>query len=474
MGFFKAYDMRGTFGADFDLDTVYRVGRELPGVIGAKRFLIGRDCRQTSPAIAATLTRGLADAGAEVTDLGLATTPMVYFFTAEDDFDASVMITASHNPPTDNGLKVSKRGALPIGYDSGLAEVERRVMGGGGNGGRSESCGNGGIEGEAPLRASIPRLSPLPPLSHFLPLSPSAPHLTRYLAWLRAHALPIDNLKVAVDCSDGMASILAHELFPGAVFINDTPDGAFPHHAPNPLLAASREQLAAVVREQGLDCGVIFDGDADRCMFVDEKGAFIQPDYLIPVLASTYSEPNASVIHDVRTSRAAIEAIRAQGATPVIGKVGHAYAKVLLREVKAVCGGELAGHYYFRDFHGCDSGELAALRILGAFASAKARGLTVSAFMAPLLGKYANSGEVNFKVEDKPAAIARVLAAARELAPETGRTTIDGYRLEYDAGWVCVRQSNTEPYLRLIVECDTRARLDDWLARLTAAIEGKE
>ena len=449
MGFFKAYDMRGTFGGDFDLDTVYRVGRELPGVIGAKKFLIGRDCRTTSPAIAATLKKGLAEAGADVTDLGLATTPMVYFFTAEDDFDASVMITASHNPPTDNGLKVSKRGALPVGYESGLAEVERRVK---------ASC------------AAVSDVSVMPDV----PVMPSpSSRLARYVAWLRAHALPIDNLRFAVDCSDGMASILAHELFPGAVFINDVPDGSFPHHAPNPLLAASREQLAAVVREQGLDCGVIFDGDADRCMFVDEKGAFIQPDYLIPVLSSTYSEPNATVIHDVRTSRAAIEAIRAQGATPVIGKVGHAYAKVLLREVKAVCGGELAGHYYFRDFHGCDSGELAALRILGAFASAKARGQTVSAFMAPLLDKYANSGEVNFKVEDKPAAIARVLEAARGLAPETGRTTIDGYRLEYDAGWVCVRQSNTEPYLRLIVECDTHARLDDWLARLTAAIEGK-
>ena len=449
MSFFKAYDMRGTFGADFDLDTVYRVGRELPGVIGAKKFLIGRDCRSTSPDIAATLKRGLAEAGADVTDLGLATTPMVYFFTAEDDFDASVMITASHNPPTDNGLKVSKRGALPVGYESGLAEVERRV------------------------KASSAAVSDLPVVPDVPAIPPPSARLARYVAWLRAHALPIDNLKFAVDCSDGMASILAHELFPGAVFINDVPDGAFPHHAPNPLLAASREQLAAVVREQGLDCGVIFDGDADRCMFVDEKGAFIQPDYLIPVLSSTYSEPNATVIHDVRTSRAAIEAIRAQGATPVIGKVGHAYAKVLLREVKAVCGGELAGHYYFRDFHGCDSGELAALRILGAFASAKARGQTVSAFMAPLLDKYANSGEVNFKVDDKPAAIARVLEAARGLAPETGRTTIDGYRLEYDAGWVCVRQSNTEPYLRLIVECDTRARLDDWLARLTAAIEGK-
>ena len=458
MGFFKAYDMRGTFGVDFDLDTVYRVGRELPGVIGAKRFLIGRDCRQTSPAIAATLKRGLADAGAEVTDLGLATTPMVYFFTAEDDFDASVMITASHNPPTDNGLKVSKRGALPVGYESGLAEVERRM-------------------GTAPQKTgTVPEKMGTVP-EDFVGTVPEKmgtdpQRLRRYVDWLLVHGLKFDNLRVAVDCSDGMASILAHELFPGAVFINDTPDGAFPHHAPNPLLAASREQLAAVVREQGLDCGVIFDGDADRCMFVDEKGAFIQPDYLIPVLASTYSEPNATVIHDVRTSRAAIEAIRAQGATPVIGKVGHAYAKVLLREVKAVCGGELAGHYYFRDFHGCDSGELAALRILGAFASAKARGLTVSAFMAPLLGKYANSGEVNFKVDDKPAAIARVLETAKGLAPETGRTEIDGYRLEYDAGWISVRQSNTEPYLRLIVECDTRARLDDWLTRLTAAIQG--
>ena len=450
MGFFKAYDMRGTFGTDFDLDTVYRVGRELPGVIGAKKFLIGRDCRSTSPAIAATLKQGLVDAGSEVTDLGLATTPMVYFFTAEDDFDASVMITASHNPPTDNGLKVSKRGALPVGYDSGLAEVERRVMG--------DREGTAGTVGTLATEGT------------------DAQRLRRYIESLRVLAgrdgslsRPLD-LKFAVDCSDGMASILAHELFPGAVFINDKPDGAFPHHSPNPLLAASREQLATVVREQGLDCGVIFDGDADRCMFVDETGAFIQPDYLIPVLASTYHEPGATVIHDVRTSRAAIEAIRAQGATPVIGKVGHAYAKVLLREVKAVCGGELAGHYYFRDFHGCDSGELAAMRILGAFAEAKAQGQTVSAFMAPLLGKYANSGEVNFKVADKPAAIARVLEAAKGLAPETGRTTIDGYRLEYDAGWVSVRQSNTEPYLRLIVECDTRARLDDWLSRLTAAI----
>ena len=446
MGFFKAYDMRGTFGKDFDLDTVYKVGRALPQVVPGKRWLVGRDARLSSPAVAAALVKGLRDAGMEVTDLGLATTPMVYFFTAEEDFGGSVMVTASHNPPSDNGLKVSKRGALPVGYESGLAEVERLVAA------DTSTCP------EAPaLRADADPV-----------------RLAKYVAWLKAHApTDVSSLRFAVDCSDGMASILAHELFPNAVFLNDAPDGSFPHHSPNPLLAESREQIAATVRDQKLDCGVIFDGDADRCMFVDETGAFIQPDYLIPILASTFDEPGANVIHDVRTSRAAIERIREMGAKPVIGKVGHAYAKVLLREVKAVCGGELAGHYYFRDFHGCDSGELAALRILGAFAQAKARGLSPSAFMAPVNRKYANSGEVNFHVADKPAAIARVLAAAKDLAPETGRTGIDGYRLEYDAGWVSVRQSNTEPLLRLIVECDTPARLKDWLARLTGAIEGK-
>jgi len=444
MGFFKAYDMRGTFGVDFDLDTVYRVGRALPAVVGGTRWLVGRDARLTSPAVCAALVAGLREAGAAVTDLGLATTPMVYFFTADEDFDGSVMITASHNPPGDNGLKVSRRGALPVGYDSGLADVEARVA------------------------ADTARYAPpatLPP-----PASDAA-RLARYVTWLQAHAgASAAGLRFAVDCSDGMASILARQLLPEAIFLNDAPDGAFPHHAPNPLLPEARAQLAEIVRAQGLDCGVIFDGDADRCMFVDETGAFIQPDYLIPVLAETFPE-RGTVIHDVRTSRGAIARLRAAGFEPVIGKVGHAFAKVLLREVKGVCGGELAGHYYFRDFHHCDSGEFAALRILGAFASAKARGEKVSDFLRPITGAWANSGEVNFRVADKPAAIARVLAAAQAFGPETGRCEIDGVRLELEAGWISVRASNTEPYLRLIVECDTAARRDAWLATLRAVLD---
>ena len=444
MGFFKAYDMRGTFGKDFDLVTVRRVGLALPQVVGGHRWLVGRDCRVTSSDVRDALVAGLQAAGAEVTDLGPATTPMVYFATAQGDFDGSVQITASHNPPSDNGLKVSRRGALPVGYSSGLAEVERLVH---------ESRDVKDSQGLKDVRG----------LKGFK---------DEYVKWLKDHACEsFEGLRFAVDCSDGMAGILARDLFgPDVVYLNDMPDGRFPHHSPNPLLAEAREQIAAAVREKGLDCGVIFDGDADRCMFVDETGAFIQPDYLIPILAATYPE-RGTVIHDVRTSRAAIEALRAEGFTPVMGKVGHAFAKVLLRETGAICGGELAGHYYFRDFVHCDSGELAALRLLGAFARAKASGKTISEYLAPITRKYANSGEMNFTVDDKPAAIARVLEAAKGLGEETGRSDIDGYRLEFAEGWVSVRQSNTEPLLRLLVECDTSARLASWRATLVAALQ---
>lgn len=297
--------------------------------------------------------------------------------------------------------------------------------------------------------------------------------LDEYVGWLLEHGGDHSGLRFAVDCSDGSAGILAKRLFPDALLLNDTPDGRFPHHSPNPLKAEARAQIAETVRREGLDCGAIFDGDADRVMFVDENGDFIQPDYLIPVVAETFLPTETLpkvVIHDVRTSRAAIERLRSDGFTPVMGKVGHAFAKVLLRETNAVCGGELAGHYYFRDFVHCDSGELAALRILSAFAAAKRSGQGVSAFMAPLVGKYANSGEVNFEVSDKPAAIARALTVAKTLARETGRSEMDGYRLEYEEGWISIRQSNTEPYLRLIVECRDRDTMMSWLDALSDAI----
>ena len=320
-----------------------------------------------------------------------------------------------------------------------------------------------------------------------------------YVGWMKEHSsflIPHSSFNYAVDCSNGMASILVHELFPGAIVINDTLDGTFPNHSPNPLKDEAREQVAALVREQGLDCGVIFDGDADRCMFVDERGEFVQPDYLIPIVARATidltqrngdseigsglcdSEPlclksASKVIHDVRTSRGAIEELKRMGCEPVMVPVGHAFAKPILRESGAVCGGELAGHYYFREFHCCDSGVLAALRILGEVAKAKAGGRTFSQMMAPISGVYANSGELNFKVDDKDAAIGRMMeAAATRMSPPRLKSELDGIRLEYDEGWVNVRKSNTEPYLRLIVE--RRGDVSEWVRILKDAIESSE
>ena len=470
MSFFKAYDMRGTFGTDFDLETVHKVGRALPQVVekanGApgRRWLVGRDCRETSESMRDALVRGLLESGAEVTDLGLCTTPMVYFFTAEDGYDGSVMITASHNPPGDNGLKVSRRGALPVGYADGLDEVERIV---------------GGVEDARPKTEDA--------TDRTGDVRRETDALRRYVAWQigRSANPSVSQLNYAVDCSNGMASLLVKELFPGAVVINDTLDGRFPNHSPNPLKAEAREQLAALVREKRLDCGVIFDGDADRCMFVDERGAFVQPDYLIPIVAKAtvgneelrvknekWGGGAPRIIHDVRTSRGAIEEIRRLGCEPVMVPVGHAFAKPILRESGAVCGGELAGHYYFREFHCCDSGVLAARRILGEVARAKAEGKTFSEMMRPISGVFANSGEMNFKVADKDAAIARILAVAEKSLPkELSRSTMDGIRIEYETGWINVRKSNTEPYLRLLVEASTPAERDGWIALLKGAIE---
>ena len=307
-----------------------------------------------------------------------------------------------------------------------------------------------------------------------------------YLEWMRAQTSSVSclkSLRFAVDCSNGMASLLVRELFPGAAVINDTLDGTFPNHSPNPLKAEAREQIAALVREKRLDCGVIFDGDADRCMFVDERGEFVQPDYLIPIVARASRISSGSrIIHDVRTSRGAIEELQRMGCEPVMVPVGHAFAKPILRKIGAVCGGELAGHYYFSEFHGCDSGVLAALRILGEIAKAKKDGKTFSEMMKPISGVYANSGELNFKVEDPPSlklrragkdgkdlAIDRVLAcAAAKLPRELSRSEIDGIRIEYEDGWINIRKSNTEPYLRLIVE--RKERVEEWTEILSKAI----
>jgi len=440
MSFFKANDMRGKFGSDFDLDTVWRVGRWLPVILGVRRVLVGRDVRLTSEAVRDALCRGLAESGCAVDDMGLATTPMVYFFTAQKGYEASVQITASHNPKDHNGMKVSLAGGVPVGYGTGLGELERRVL-----------------SGELPPLVEGGRVQEMV-------------YRDEFVTWLKARAGDLSGLRFAVDCSNGMAGLIIRDVLGNApLYLNEELDGNFPNHAPNPLEVENCEQLMAAVKADKLDVGVIFDGDADRVMFVDETGAFVQPDYLIPVIARAYlkDEPGATVIYDIRMSRGAIEALRADGAETVMWKVGHAFAKVLMRERDAVCGGELAGHYYFRDFFYCDSGELAALVVLAALAEAKRRGVTFSQMMAPIIC-YANSGEMNFTVLEKDAAIAAVLAALEPFGEPTARYDFDGVRIEYADGWVNVRKSNTEPYLRLLVE----ARDAETLAARVALLKG--
>ncbi|MDA3925102.1 MAG: phosphomannomutase/phosphoglucomutase [Kiritimatiellae bacterium] len=433
MSFFKAYDMRGVFDVDFDLKMVYEIGRWLPVLLDSECILIGRDVRNSSEDIFEALCRGMTESGCDVHDMGLATTPMVYYFTAKNGYSASIQITASHNPKEYNGMKVSRKGALPVGYDTGLAELEKHVLSG-----------------------------ELPPVTELNGVVRKVYFRDEFVHDLRKDAPCLSGLKVGVDCSNGMASLVIRDLLgDDPIYINEEMDGDFPAHAPNPLEVHNCAQLMKLVKEQKLDVGVIFDGDADRVMFVDERGEFVQPDYLIAVLAQRFlrKEPGCTVIHDIRTSRGVIESLQAAGARTVIGRVGHAYAKILMRETGAACGGELAGHYYFRDFYFCDSGELAALMILAEIAAAKRGGKSFSALVAPIC-RYANSGEMNFQVMDKQGAINTVMKALESFGEPQKSYDFDGYRVEFDSWWLNVRQSNTEPYLRLIIEAADQAELD--------------
>ncbi len=439
MGIFKAYDIRGVYHDGLDEDLAYRIGRHLPALLGGKRVLVGRDARLSSPSLTEALLRGLADAGCDAVDMGLASTPMVYYFTAEKGYDFSVQVTASHNPPEYNGLKISRAGARPVGYDTGLADLEKAVAG------------------------------PLPPLAAAKGRVTQVSYVDDFVDFLRSWLPDLSGLSFAVDCSDGMASLVVKKLFGDApTYVASAPDGAFPHHAPNPFEPAGRTLIVKTVRDCKADAGVIYDGDADRMMLIDEKGDFVRPDLMIGIMALPFlrKEPGATILHDIRTSRGVTEFLREAGAQTAMWKVGHAFAKVKMRELGAAFGGELAGHYYFRDFHWCDSGELASLVALGEIAAAHRRGIALSELVAPI-DRYANTGELNFRIEDKAGAMERLKDHFVSRAEPDALYDFDGYRVEYADWWFNVRPSNTEPYLRLIVE----ARSKDMLAERRAEIE---
>ena len=425
---------------DFDKSTAYKVGWFLPLLLGADKVLVGRDCRISSGEIHDYLVRGITDSGADVYDIGLSTTPMVYFGTANYGFKASVQITASHNPPEYNGMKVSRENALPVGLDSGLGQIKQWIE----------------------------ENRPTPISSHRGEVFQMDIHKD-YLDFLMKYKGNYNGLKIAFDISNGMAGLFCHELFAGddARFIFDDIDGTFPNHEPNPLIPANIVSLQKLVADTGADIGVIYDGDADRVMFVDENSKFISPDLMIAALGHYFIGERGEkgiVLQDIRSSKAVGEYLVPQGCTMQTWKVGRAHAAAKLREIDGVWGGELAGHYYFRDFFYSDSGLLASLLVLRVVSQMKAKGVRLSELIAGI-ARYENSGEINFRLEDKAGAMEAVKEYFSSREQPTAFMDFDGYRVEFPDWWFNIRPSNTEPYLRFLCEATSHELLEEKVAK---------
>ena len=328
MGAFHAYDIRGVYNVDFDKDTAYKVGYFLPELLGADKVLVGRDARVSSPEIHDYLLKGITDAGADVYDVGLATTPMVYFGTANYGFKASVQITASHNPAEYNGMKVSRENALPVGLDTGLGQIKEWIESG-------RECPVAAVKGKV-FEKDMKK---------------------DYLDFLLKYKGDWSGLKIAMDVSNGMASLFVRDIFGDQPsYIYEEMDGSFPNHEPNPLVPANVEALKKLVAQTKADVGVIYDGDADRVMFVDENSRFISPDLMIAVLGHYFLEERGEkgiVLQDIRSSKAVGEYLAPMGGEMHTWRVGRAFAALKLRELDGVYGGELAGHYYFRTHPEC-------------------------------------------------------------------------------------------------------------------------
>lgn len=450
MGAFHAYDIRGIYGVDFDKTTAYKIGYFIPILLGAKKVLVGRDCRLSGQEVHDSLIRGITDAGADVDDIGYSSTPLVYFGTASYGYKASVQITASHNSREYNGMKVSREDALPVGFDTGLGQIKQWID-------------EGRPTPPAAKRGSVKQIDIKP----------------AYLDFLNKYKGDYSNLKIAFDLSNGMSTLFAKEVFKGndAVYLFDTMDGNFPNHDPNPLIQENVEPLKKLVSEIKADVGVIFDGDADRVMFVDDKSRFVAPDLIIALMALYFcderGEKNPIVLQEIRSSKAIAEFLSDNYNADVhTWRVGRAFAAPKLREIDGLWGGELAGHYYFKDFFYSDSAMLASMIVLRIVSSLKKQGIKFSEKIDSLI-KYKNSGEINFRVEDKAGAMEAVKAHFEATEKPQKIMDFDGYRLEFPQWWFNIRPSNTEPYLRFICEATSDALLQKKIAETTKLIVEK-
>ncbi len=438
MGAFHAYDIRGVYNKDFNKDDAYKIGFHLVGLLNTDKVLVGRDARTSSPEIFESLSRGITDAGADVYYIGLSTTPMVYYGTAKHHFKASVQITASHNPREYNGMKISRENALPVGLDTGLNII----------------------------RDKIAQNAPIVPVENKGKVVDFSIK-DEYLAFLKQYRTDYSNINFTIDCSNGMAGLLIRDLLGDAPnCLYEEVDGTFPNHEANPLDPKNIVDLQKAVKASKSDLGIVFDGDGDRVMFVDENGRFVSPDLMIALLGHYFLEERGekgTVLQDIRTSKAVGEYLAPLGGTMHTWRVGRAFAAPKLREIGGIYGGELAGHYYFRDFFYSDSGLLACLLILNVVSKFKKQGIALSQAIAKI-ETYANSGEVNFKLERKKEAMDAVREHFTKSEKPTASMDFDGYRVEFPDWWFNIRPSNTEPYLRFIAEAKSRTLLDEKLA----------
>jgi phosphomannomutase len=430
---FKAYDVRGMYPDELDEEGAYAIGRAYVQQFEPRRIAVGRDMRLSSPQMAEAVMRGAAEEGAEVLDLGLVGTEMVYFAVGELGLDGGIMVTASHNPKEYTGMKIVRRGALPVGGESGLLDIRDKavavtdVKGG----------GDGTIEPYDVWPAYVDRVLSLIDVSALKPL------------------------KVVVDAANGMAGAMLPPVLERlpmleAVRCYFDPDGSFPNHEPNPLLPENREFIVRKTLEEGADLGVAFDGDADRCFFVDDSGEFVPGDFATALLAEALleKEPGAKVIYDVRASWAVPETISAHGGVPLVNRVGHAYIKHRMRQEDAAFGGEVSGHYYFREFSQADSGVVPFLLMLELISK---KGRKLSDILAPFRSEYFITGELNTPVSD----VALKLQELKErYAAEGTISHLDGVSVDADDWHFNVRPSNTEPLLRLNLEARSQEQME--------------
>jgi len=427
---FKAYDVRGVYPTELDEEGAYAVGRAFVEQFEPARIAVGRDMRESAPTMARAVIEGAADGGADVLDLGMVGTEMLYFAVGELGLDGGIAVTASHNPKQYTGMKIVRRGALPVGGESGLLDVRDRAAAG---------AWREAIRGEVRDEDIWDRF------------------VDRVLSFIDVDALK--PLRVVIDAANGMAGAMLPPVLDRLPMVDVVrcyfePDGSFPNHEPNPLLPENREFIIRKTLEEKADFGVAFDGDADRCFFVDDAGDFVPGDFTTALFAETIlaKEPGGKVIYDVRASWAVPEAIEKAGGEALVNRVGHAFIKQRMREVDAVFGGEVSAHYYFRDFSQADSGTVPFLLMC----ELVSRRGSLSKVLEQFRSRYFITGEINTPVADVPA---KLVELEERFGPAGKVSHLDGLSVEADDWHFNVRPSNTEPLLRLNLEARSEAEM---------------